>query len=155
MPEGGNSEEVYEEEQFRYFATVSQDKPAKCVVCRKAGSKYRCPKCRVAYCSISHYRSHNLFCTERFFQAQVEAQLKATRAEPQMKKKMVELLQGQQAERAMDGSQLEEETKVEEVSQERLQELLEQLEQEQEVVLTASEDKCFQQYIQEVQAASQ
>ncbi len=63
------------------------------MVCRKEFAKYTCPKCHVKYCSSDHYKSHNMFCSERFFKDQVESHLRATKASKEDKKKIIEMLQ--------------------------------------------------------------
>jgi len=46
-----------------------------CVVCTKATSKYKCPRCRIPYCSVACYTSHGKECTEAFYQGHVKDEL--------------------------------------------------------------------------------
>ncbi|XP_052800047.1 zinc finger HIT domain-containing protein 3-like isoform X2 [Mya arenaria] len=40
-------------------------KKATCQVCNEVEHKYRCPKCRIVYCSLDCYRTHKDCCIEK------------------------------------------------------------------------------------------
>lgn len=44
------------------------------------------------YCSIEHYKTHNMYCSERFYKGEVESLLKRTKMGKDEKKKMIEML---------------------------------------------------------------
>ena len=53
-----------------------------CSVCSKQFSKYRCPRCFVAYCGVACYKSHNSSgCAEAFYRECAVDHLKGTRAD--------------------------------------------------------------------------
>uniref|UniRef100_A0A7S1GBQ7 HIT-type domain-containing protein n=1 Tax=Bicosoecida sp. CB-2014 TaxID=1486930 RepID=A0A7S1GBQ7_9STRA len=52
-----------------------------CGVCREARSKYRCPRCLVAYCSVACYTRHGEACTEAFFREAVRGEMALRAAE--------------------------------------------------------------------------
>ena len=45
------------------------------MVCTTALAKYKCPKCRIPYCSLACYTKHGTTCTEAFYKDQVEEEL--------------------------------------------------------------------------------
>lgn len=56
--------EQNEAETIKYHKILfMKEELYKCVVCRK-NCNYTCPKCKKHYCSLGHFRSHNLFCSE-------------------------------------------------------------------------------------------
>lgn len=63
-----------------------------CLVCRCAEGRYRCPKCKVTYCSIACYKKHSENCVEDFYKRNVIAEMKATRATPKERREMNKLL---------------------------------------------------------------
>jgi hypothetical protein len=60
----------------------------------------------VKYCSSEHFKTHNLFCTEKFFKGEVEDLLKRTRMGKADQKKMVEMLRANEAELTEDSNEL-------------------------------------------------
>ena len=63
-----------------------------CLVCRFDEGRYRCPTCKVTYCSLPCYKKHSKECTEDFYERCVIAEMKATKATPEQKKEMNKLL---------------------------------------------------------------
>ena len=59
----------------------------KCQICKENSFKYICPKCKVLYCSINCYKTHNSECTEGFYQSNVIEELKATKVSEDEAKK--------------------------------------------------------------------
>lgn len=51
------------------------NQPAVCGICRRAVSRYTCPRCKIGYCCAACYASHGQ-CSEAFFRWQVERELK-------------------------------------------------------------------------------
>ena len=60
-----------EEEPNEKYAIKKQ-----CQVCKNHDFKYICPKCKVLYCSLNCYTSHNNKCTEEFYKSNVIEELK-------------------------------------------------------------------------------
>lgn len=52
-----------------------------CENCNKNLYKYICPKCKIKYCSVECYKSHNVECTEDFYKRNVIEEMKATKEE--------------------------------------------------------------------------
>jgi hypothetical protein len=50
-----------------------------CQVCLEQKSRYCCPKCSIAYCSLACYKSHGETCTETFYQDKVSKVLELER----------------------------------------------------------------------------
>jgi hypothetical protein len=50
-----------------------------CQVCLEQKSRYCCPKCSIAYCSLACYKSHGETCTEKFYQDKVSKALELER----------------------------------------------------------------------------
>lgn len=64
---------------------------AECTVCLEA-SKYTCPRCKEPYCSVDCYKEHGTVCTEGFFEEHMKANLSATKAGPEEKKRLEKVL---------------------------------------------------------------
>lgn len=64
----------------------------KCKVCIIKDGKYKCPKCSIFYCSVKCYQSHNLECTESFYEKCVNEELSSRKATPEETKKMKTVL---------------------------------------------------------------
>lgn len=71
-----------EEEPNEKYAIKKQ-----CQVCKNHDFKYICPKCKVLYCSLNCYTSHNNKCTEEFYKSNVIEELKATKVDEDSAKK--------------------------------------------------------------------
>ncbi|GLE04421.1 hypothetical protein PINS_up013363 [Pythium insidiosum] len=52
-------------------ATVSRV----CRVCVRNESRYACPRCSIAYCSVACFRAHGESCTEQFYQEHVKDEI--------------------------------------------------------------------------------
>jgi hypothetical protein len=66
------------------------------MICRycQTTAKYKCPQCRIAYCSLSCFQSkEHSECSEGFYQQQVLETLQKTSGSKESKSKMMELLQ--------------------------------------------------------------
>lgn len=62
--------------------------------CNENKSKYICPKCNIAYCSIECYKSSaHLECSENFYKQCVEEELKAQHNNSELKKRTLDMLQ--------------------------------------------------------------
>ena len=59
--------------------SVNCDKKNFCKICNKNLYKYTCPKCKIVYCSVGCYKSHNIDCTEDFYKRNVIEELKSTK----------------------------------------------------------------------------
>lgn len=60
---------------FRYsdVEAISGGVGAICRVCQKNDTRYNCPKCAIAYCSVICYKDHSETCSEAFYRDRVEA----------------------------------------------------------------------------------
>ncbi|KAI9479435.1 hypothetical protein BX667DRAFT_536480 [Coemansia mojavensis] len=68
--------------------------PKPCEICTKPRAKYSCPKCKIAYCSLSCYRDKkHEGCTESFYKNQVEEAVKAQKIDEETKKEMQRIVQ--------------------------------------------------------------
>ncbi|CAM9366724.1 unnamed protein product, partial [Discosporangium mesarthrocarpum] len=80
-------------------ATAGRARPTDrmCSVCTRAIASYTCPRCCIGYCSSSCYKTHGQDCTEAFFKAHVEKELRVQQEEPrdvhQRRAGMTEILQ--------------------------------------------------------------
>jgi len=63
-----------------------------CQICKERQTKYTCPKCQMAYCSVECYQKHNNQCTEYFYKENVVEFLKSTKATDEEKQKMARVL---------------------------------------------------------------
>ena len=70
------------------FAKLNEN----CYICKKTLSKYVCPQCKVAYCSIQCYRTHNQNCTENFYMEHVKANLSQKKATQEETHRVKEIL---------------------------------------------------------------
>ena len=59
----------------------------KCFKCNKNESKYTCPKCKIKYCSVDCYKSHNISCSEEFYKNQIIEELKSDKVSTEESKK--------------------------------------------------------------------
>ncbi|KAL1510530.1 hypothetical protein AB1Y20_006833 [Prymnesium parvum] len=66
--------------------------PRVCAVCTKNFSKYKCPRCALAYCSSACYRNHGERCTEAFYHELAKGELKASRASSEQASEMLQTL---------------------------------------------------------------
>ncbi|KAH3756027.1 HIT-type Zinc finger family protein [Pelomyxa schiedti] len=73
-----------------------------CQVCSKNKAKYVCPKCRINYCSIPCYKTHNGGCTESFYRDQVMTTMKTESVSPENKSRIEEILRREQEAEADD-----------------------------------------------------
>ena len=64
-----------------------------CSVCAAQFSRYKCPKCAIAYCSLACYRQHGETCTESFYAEQAQAELKSDVAPHESRLEMLKTLQ--------------------------------------------------------------
>jgi anthranilate phosphoribosyltransferase len=80
----------------------------------------------------------------------VEAVMKRTRAAGEERRKMVEMLRVHGEEQGESEAQLMGETRVEEVGEGRLNEIMAALEEGRDVDLTENEMKCFERYLKEI-----
>ena len=86
------------EKDTEKFNSLVQSMP--CTQCNKK-SKYRCPKCKIPYCSLDCYRIHSsgigihssAKCSESFYEEQVNIHLKGKKAPKEDKKKMKNLME--------------------------------------------------------------
>lgn len=65
---------------------------ANCFACSAAAS-YTCPRCSVPYCSAACYRHARHACSEDFYRAEVEAELRRTQADAGSAQRMLAMLQ--------------------------------------------------------------
>ncbi|CAD7926458.1 unnamed protein product [Amoebophrya sp. A120] len=64
---------------------------------KRALGVYRCPKCHMRYCSVACYDQHSTSCTEQFFQAQVEEELRERqKPDPEERRKLQKMFHGLQ-----------------------------------------------------------
>ncbi|WVQ81383.1 hypothetical protein IAT38_003507 [Cryptococcus sp. DSM 104549] len=101
-----------------------------CGICRKQDSKYTCPRCNVAYCSLACFRDEaHAQCSEPFYKATV---LDSISSDPKVgmteKKNMMEMLRRFEEVEAEGGDGLEELLEEGEGEEDVLDELLEKLE---------------------------
>ncbi|XP_035681519.1 zinc finger HIT domain-containing protein 2-like [Branchiostoma floridae] len=114
-----------------------------CKLCLKQYSRYTCPRCNVAYCSLACYRSEkHVGCSEQFYKEHIIEELKQQRGSHEEKQKVLEMLKRledeQEEEEGEDGEE-------EETLEDRLQGL--DLDRDTEAVwdqLTAQERAEFQ-----------
>ena len=67
---------------------IKLDSPIEiCGLCNLKEFKYTCPKCKVKYCGVDCYKTHNIECTEDFYKRNVEAELKNQKVEEDSSKK--------------------------------------------------------------------
>ena len=69
-----------------------------CAVCTREYSRYKCPRCAIAYCGLDCYRAHGERCTEGFYKEQAERELRATRASESERADMADKLRRFEAE---------------------------------------------------------
>ncbi|KAL5537178.1 hypothetical protein ACEPAF_1001 [Sanghuangporus sanghuang] len=71
----------------------SEDK-ATCGICRRQVSRYTCPSCNVAYCSLSCFRSNeHSQCSEAFYKHQLESEIRTQpSASTEERRRMLEML---------------------------------------------------------------
>ena len=55
-------------------------------------SSYKCPTCKVLYCSLKCFKTHNEDCTEAFYQKNIEQKLKSQRPSEEIKAKTRKIL---------------------------------------------------------------
>jgi zinc finger HIT domain-containing protein 3 len=53
-----------------------------CCVCQEAGGRYKCPKCRLPYCSVSCCRTHKEACGQQQLQAESDIDIKSSTTSP-------------------------------------------------------------------------
>ncbi|XP_019634334.1 PREDICTED: zinc finger HIT domain-containing protein 2-like [Branchiostoma belcheri] len=64
-----------------------------CKLCLKQYSRYTCPRCNIAYCSLSCYRSEkHEGCSEQFYKEHIIEELKQQRGSHEEKQKVLEML---------------------------------------------------------------
>ena len=54
-----------------------------CGVCTTDFSRYKCPRCAAAYCSLACYKRHSETCTESFYAEQAKMALQTDVASPE------------------------------------------------------------------------
>ena len=64
-----------------------------CGVCHTQFSKYKCPRCSIAYCSLGCYKRHGESCTENFYAEQAFAQMRSDVAPSEQRLEMMRTLQ--------------------------------------------------------------
>ena len=67
-------------------------------MCTREYSRYKCPRCAIAYCGLDCYRAHGERCTEGFYKEQAERELRATRASESERADMADKLRRFEAE---------------------------------------------------------
>ena len=118
----------------------------KCGICLENLVKYTCPKCRIKYCNVACYKTHNLDCTEEFYKNSVIQDLKANKVDDFEATKFRQKLQ-------KFNSKLNEEDEVQnssEIREKHLKQILTKLEEDTfdiETDLTAEDWKEFNQFI--------
>ncbi|XP_066286083.1 zinc finger HIT domain-containing protein 2-like [Branchiostoma lanceolatum] len=71
----------------------SSEDPSLCKLCLKQYSRYTCPRCNVAYCSLACYRSEkHVGCSEQFYKEHIIEELKQQRGSHEEKQKVLEML---------------------------------------------------------------
>ncbi|KAL7421017.1 Zinc finger HIT domain-containing protein 2 [Cryptotrichosporon argae] len=64
-----------------------------CGICRKAESRYTCPRCNVAYCSLDCFRAQaHAQCSEPFYHETIKDSIAGDRASAEEKRAMMEML---------------------------------------------------------------
>mmetsp|Transcript_123833 Transcript_123833/g.246375 ORF Transcript_123833/g.246375 Transcript_123833/m.246375 type:complete len:364 (-) Transcript_123833:164-1255(-) len=99
-----------------------------CTVCVQSQSRYTCPRCQIAYCSLECYQKHSSRCTERFYQDQVENELhsqKATGMERKCLERIVQQLNNLGQDDVSDASDEDDTDEMDNgLTEDRLRELL-------------------------------
>ncbi|XP_033641703.1 zinc finger HIT domain-containing protein 2-like [Asterias rubens] len=73
---------------------AGDDSTAVCDLCLKNSSKYRCPRCSAAYCSLACYQSQkHSGCSEKFSREHFQEVLKNKKGSAADRKKMLEILE--------------------------------------------------------------
>ncbi|KAG1665787.1 hypothetical protein FOA52_002882 [Chlamydomonas sp. UWO 241] len=55
---------------------IAEERRVVCKVCLKQFSRYTCPRCNVAYCSLPCFKQHGESCTESFYRDQVDGEMR-------------------------------------------------------------------------------
>ncbi|CAG9312587.1 unnamed protein product [Blepharisma stoltei] len=111
-----------------------------CLYCNRKNAKYICPQCKIPYCSLRCYQSHNLECTENFYQEQVLNGLKNKKPSKEEISKFHKIL----ASVNEQGKDLDLECLTEE-QEKRLEIIESQIDEKQEnIELTQAEIQCFE-----------
>jgi len=123
--------------------------PALCGVCTRSQARYTCPRCQLGYCSLECYKGHSDRCTESFYQAQVEEELRSQRATGDERRRLEQIIselshldENPDEEAEEEEEELEDE---EEAETRRLEELVAKAERGELCLedLTEGEAQCF------------
>jgi len=113
-----------------------------CAVCVRQEARYTCPRCQVAYCNLDCYKAHSGKCTESFYQSQVEEELRSQRATGDERKKLEKVMAGLACLDAPPDEEEEPEDGEQELSEDRLQALLELAERDELRLEDLSEEEA-------------